>query len=131
MFQVIQNVPSFQEKDLVAEESLTHTLQAIFSLHHHVFLLALLACLFLGLSTFPRISSTLTTESISFALWQSPYKLPQDNQSRPPGSERQQHLLWPWAKEGEDLVFHGTYVGVFEDSSLLRGKLGFYPFSEP
>lgn len=130
MFQVIQNIPSSQEKDLVAEESLTHTLQATFSLHRRVFLLAPLACLFLGLSTFPRIPSTLTAESISFALWQSPYKLPQDNQSRPPGSERQ-HLLWPWAKEGEDLVFHRTYVGVFEDSSLLRGKLGFYPFSEP
>lgn len=61
MFQMIQNVSSFQEKNLVAEESLTNTLQATFSLHHHVFLLAPLARLFLGLSTFPRIPSTLTT----------------------------------------------------------------------
>lgn len=45
-------------------------------LHHHVFLLAPLAGLFLGLSTSPRIPSTLTTECISFASWQSPYKLP-------------------------------------------------------
>lgn len=76
MFQVIQKVPSFQEKNLVAEESLTNTLQAAFSVHHRGFLLAPLPRLFLGLSTFPRIHSTLTTESISFASCQSPYKLP-------------------------------------------------------
>lgn len=50
--------------------------EELFSLHHRGFLLAPLARLFLGLSTFPRIHSTLTTESISFASCQYPYKLP-------------------------------------------------------
>lgn len=67
MFQVIQNVPSFQEKNLVVEESLTNTLQATFSLHHRVFLLAPLARLFLGFSTFPKIPSTLTTSVLLHA----------------------------------------------------------------
>lgn len=104
MFQVIQNGPSFQEKNLVVEESLTNTLQATFSLHHRVFLHAPLARLFLGFSTFSKIPSTLTTS----VLLHANLHISSPGQSElAPGSERQ-HLLWPWARKGQDLVFHGV-----------------------